>query len=101
MDGSVTIIRRQVKHARLRVREDTSVQLIVPQAFEQAEIDRIMRKKAAWIEQHQRFFRIRAANASQVIDLIGENVLAPAANFDTTLIATDTDGCGASPTKLA
>jgi hypothetical protein len=39
MDGTVTIIRRPVRHARLRVREDTSVQLIVPKDFEQAEID--------------------------------------------------------------
>lgn len=68
MDGTVTIIRRPVRHARLRVREDTSVQLIVPRDFEQAEIDRIVQKKAAWIEQHQRFFRNRAANAGHVTE---------------------------------
>lgn len=68
MNRAVTIIRRTVKHARLRVREDTSVQLIVPEDFDQAEIDRIVKKKAAWIEQHQRFFRNRAEKASQVTE---------------------------------
>src|SRR5262245_24210994 len=66
MNKFVTIIRRPVKHARLRVREDASVQLIVPKDFDQAETDRIMRKKALWIEQHQRFFRNRAAEPSRV-----------------------------------
>src|SRR5438132_8156960 len=66
MDGTITVIRRPVRHARLRVREDTSVQLITPIDFEQAEIDRIVQKKAAWIEQHQQFFRNRAANARAV-----------------------------------
>jgi predicted metal-dependent hydrolase len=66
MDRFITIIRRPVKHARLRVREDASVQLIVPEDFDQAETDRIMRKKAVWIEQHQRFFRNRATKPSRV-----------------------------------
>ena len=66
MDGTITIIRRPVRHARLRVREDTSVQLIVPEDFEQVEIDRIVQKKTAWIEQHQRSFRNRAAKAYHV-----------------------------------
>ena len=66
MNGPVTIIRRPVKHARLRVREDTSVQLIIPEDFEQPEIDRIVQKKSRWIEQHQQFFRNRAAKASRI-----------------------------------
>jgi predicted metal-dependent hydrolase len=68
MDRAITVIRRPVKHARLRVKEDTSVQLIVPKDFEQAEIDRIVQKKAAWIEQHQRFLRNRAAKACRVTE---------------------------------
>jgi hypothetical protein len=68
MDGAITVIRRPVRHARLRVKEDASVQLIVPKDFEQAEIDHILKKKAAWIEQHLRFFRNRAANSSPVAD---------------------------------
>ena len=67
MDRFVTIIRRPVKHARLRVREDTSVQLIVPKDFDQVQINRyIVRKKDAWIERHQQFFRNRAAKPAQV-----------------------------------
>ena len=68
MNGSITIIRRPVRHARLRVREDTSVQLIVPEDFGQAEIDRILQKKAAWIEQHQQFFRSSAAKPFPVTE---------------------------------
>ena len=59
MDAALTIIRRPVKHARLRVREDTSVQLIVPHGFDQPLIDRILQKKAAWISRHQQSFRNR------------------------------------------
>lgn len=59
MDATVTIIRRPVKHARLRVREDASVQLIVPHCFDQSLIDSILQKKAAWIARHQQFFRGR------------------------------------------
>ena len=59
MDASLTIIRRPVKHARLRVREDTSVQLIVPHGFDQSLIDRILQRKATWIARHQQFFRSR------------------------------------------
>ncbi len=66
MDGILTIIRRPVRHARLRVKEDISVQLIVPKDFGQAEIDRILQKKGEWIERHQRFFQDRTANASSV-----------------------------------
>src|ERR1039458_4777358 len=68
MDGTIAVIRRPVRHARLRVREDTSVQLIIPEDFEQVEIDRIVQKKTAWIEQHQRFFRNRAAKACHVTE---------------------------------
>lgn len=53
----VRIIRRPVKHARLRVREDTSVELVVPADFGPGEIEAILRKKELWIHRHQAFFR--------------------------------------------
>lgn len=59
MDASLTIIRRPVKHARLRVREDASVQLVIPDCFDQSLIDSLLKKKAAWIARHQQFFRDR------------------------------------------
>jgi predicted metal-dependent hydrolase len=62
MDASLTIIRRPVKHARLRVREDTSVQLIIPNCFDQALIDSLLQKKATWIARHQQFFRNRVSD---------------------------------------
>ena len=62
MDASLTIIRRPVKHARLRVREDTSVQLIIPNCFDQSLIDSLLQKKATWIARHQQFFRERVSD---------------------------------------
>ena len=56
MSNGVAIIRRAVKHARLRVREDQSVELITPNDFTKREIDTILERKAGWIEKQQRFF---------------------------------------------
>lgn len=61
MDAGLTIIRRPVKHARLRVREDTSVQLIIPNCFDQPLIDSLLQKKASWIARHQQYFRDRVS----------------------------------------
>jgi len=76
MDAAPTIIRRPVKHARLRVREDTSVQLIVPNCFDQSLIDSLLQKKATWIARHQQFFRERVSErrtlAPNEIPLFGE-----------------------------
>jgi len=58
MDTSLTIIRRPVKHARLRVREDTSVVFIVPQNFTTTEIETVLHKKADWIERQRVFFKM-------------------------------------------
>ena len=59
MDASLTIIRRPVKHARLRVRQDSSVELVVPKNWQQGEINTLLGRKARWIEEKQIFFRIR------------------------------------------
>ena len=76
MDAALTIIRRPVKHARLRVREDTSVQLIVPNCFDQSLIDSLLQKKATWIARHQQYFRERVSDrrtlAPNEIPLFGE-----------------------------
>src|SRR6266699_7339647 len=76
MDASLTIIHRPVKHARLRVREDASVQLIVPNGFDQPLIDNLLQRKASWIARHQKFFRDRESErrtlASDEILLFGE-----------------------------
>lgn len=51
-----SVIRRNVKHARLRVHEDGSVQLFVPLAFSDEEIERLLEAKAQWIASKQRVF---------------------------------------------
>ncbi len=63
MNAALTIIHRPVKHARLRVREDTSVQLIVPNCFDQPLIDSLLQKKATWIARHQQYFRDRLSDS--------------------------------------
>lgn len=73
---TLIIIRRPVKHARLRVREDYSIQLVVPTNWETCEIDGILKKKAAWIHAKQAFFRMREHGqltlASNEVMLFGE-----------------------------
>ena len=61
--NQVKIIRRPIKHARLRVREDTSVELLVPDDFLDDQIDAILRKKEPWIQRHRAFFRSHARRA--------------------------------------
>ncbi|MBR4391946.1 MAG: M48 family metallopeptidase [Bacteroidales bacterium] len=51
-----SVIRRDVKHARLRVHEDGSVQLFVPLAFSDEEIEKLLEAKAQWIVSKQLVF---------------------------------------------
>src|SRR5437763_13232212 len=62
--AALTVIRRPVKHARLRVRDDGTVQLIAPESFEQTLIDDLLERKAGWIARHQKFFEGRVPNAN-------------------------------------
>ena len=48
---------RNVKHARLRVHEDGSVSLFVPQDFTEQEIGKILEMKASWIASKQKYFK--------------------------------------------
>jgi predicted metal-dependent hydrolase len=57
MVGSVTITRREVKYARLRVRENCTVELVVPYRFTERQVSAILERKANWVESKQRFFR--------------------------------------------
>lgn len=51
-----SVIRRDVKHARLRVHEDGSVQMFVPLSFSDEEIERLLEAKTQWIADKQQFF---------------------------------------------
>jgi len=66
MDASVNIIRRPVKHARLRVSEDGSTTLVVPANFTAEEVKSVLRKKAGWIERQHEFFRAHAGRAPRL-----------------------------------
>jgi predicted metal-dependent hydrolase len=75
VDRPVTIIRRPVKHARLRVREDYRIKLVVPNDFTQAEVAAVLRRKADWIERQLTFFRVHPpapVTAPGTIILFGE-----------------------------
>jgi len=52
-----TVIRRDVKHARLRVHEDGTVQLFVPNKFTDEEIIKVIEMKAQWIASKQQYFK--------------------------------------------
>ena len=51
------LIRREVKHARLRVSEDGRVQIIAPPAFSDEDISAMLKKKARWIDKNLKYFK--------------------------------------------
>lgn len=54
--AELTIERRAVKHARLRVREGGEVELVVPEQFTDAQVENILARKASWIADKRRYF---------------------------------------------
>lgn len=50
------LIRKEVKHARLRVSEDGRVRIIAPSAFSEEDIMAMLKKKAKWIEKNVKYF---------------------------------------------
>lgn len=51
------LIRRKVKHARLRVSEDGKVRIIAPPAFSEEDIMSMLKKKAKWIDKNVKYFK--------------------------------------------
>jgi len=51
-----SVTRRDVKNARLRVCEDGSVQLFVPLAFTDEDVEKLLEKKSQWIASKRQFF---------------------------------------------
>ncbi|MEA4982706.1 MAG: SprT family zinc-dependent metalloprotease [Paludibacter sp.] len=49
-------IRKEVKHARVRVSEDGRIRIILPLNFSEKEVESLIRKKQRWIEKHLEFF---------------------------------------------
>ncbi len=50
------LIRKVVKHARLRVSEDGKVRIIAPPSFTEEDINMLLKKKAKWIDKHLKYF---------------------------------------------
>jgi predicted metal-dependent hydrolase len=50
------LIRKEVKHARLRVSEDGRVRIIAPPAFSEEDISAMLKKKARWIDKNLKYF---------------------------------------------
>ena len=50
------LIRKEVKHARLRVSEDGRVRIIAPPSFSEDEISSLLSKKSKWIDKNLRYF---------------------------------------------
>lgn len=50
------LIRKEVKHARLRVSEDGQVRIIAPPAFSEEDIAAMLKKKAKWIDSNLKYF---------------------------------------------
>lgn len=50
------LVRKEVKHARLRVSEDGKVRIIAPHSFSEDDISSLLTKKAKWIAQNVKYF---------------------------------------------
>jgi predicted metal-dependent hydrolase len=50
------IIRKEVKHARLRVSEDLNIRMIIPYEFSNDDIESLIKKKQSWIDKNLKFF---------------------------------------------
>lgn len=50
------LIRKEVKHARLRVSEDGKVRIIAPPSFSEDDISSLLNKKAKWIDKNVKYF---------------------------------------------
>jgi predicted metal-dependent hydrolase len=50
------LVRKDVKHARMRVSEDGRIRVIVPFAFTEQDIDALIKKKKSWVEKNESFF---------------------------------------------
>ncbi len=51
------LIRKEVKHARIRVSEDGRVRIIAPPDFSDEDIALILKKKAKWIDTNLKYFK--------------------------------------------
>jgi predicted metal-dependent hydrolase len=55
--SQLVVVRRPVKNIRLRVRENCSVEMIVPLQFDDAQVRGVLDSKTEWVERAKSFFR--------------------------------------------
>lgn len=51
------LVRKEVKHARVRVNETGIVRIIAPVVFSDLDIENLIQKKQRWIDKNMKFFR--------------------------------------------
>ncbi|MGE0020791.1 MAG: M48 family metallopeptidase [Draconibacterium sp.] len=51
------LVRKEVKHARVRVNETGIVRIIAPTVFSDLDIENLIQKKQRWIDKNMKFFR--------------------------------------------
>lgn len=56
LPDNYTIIRKEVKHARLRVSEDGQIRIIAPTSFSDEDISAMLEKKTKWIDKNVKYF---------------------------------------------
>lgn len=56
LPDNYVLIRKEVKHARLRVSEDGRVRIIAPPTFSEEDITAMLKKKAKWIDSNLKYF---------------------------------------------
>lgn len=66
------IERKPVRHARINVNEKQEVRLIIPKAFSEDEIERLVKQKTDWIKEKLAFFNNEESN---IIYLPKANIL--------------------------
>lgn len=62
-----TIIRKNVKHTRIRVAENNSVRIIVPLDYSSNKISSIVNSKEKWINKNLNYFSKRKSNQTQTV----------------------------------
>lgn len=56
LPSNYTLIRKAVKHARIRVNEDREIRIIVPRNFSRGDIEDLIMKKQKWISKNLDYF---------------------------------------------
>lgn len=57
MSDHYQFIRKELKHARIRVSEDGCIRVFIPNNFTETDIELLLKKKQNWIKQQQLFFK--------------------------------------------